>query len=318
VRRALALAIAVLGLAAVALTGSGCGVGAGEEEAIEGSLTVTQDFGGQSIGRRRTAGASESDTVMRLLQRDFEVETRFGGNFVQEIDGVAGGLDGRRRVDWFYYVNGIEASNGAAERRVSPGDRIWWDHHDWSAAMRIPAVVGSFPEPFASGSEGKRIPVRLVCLDGAGGACDEVEERLLAAGIDDTGRSVLEQSAGAEVLRVLVGPWPEVRKDAAARKLESGPGASGVFARPVAEGDRIDLLDATGRTARTLGRGGGLVAATRIEAQQPTWLVTGVDAAGIAAAAAAFTEEELRDRFAIAVEEGQPLPLPIVLPGRGE
>ena len=53
------------------------------------------------------------------------------------------------------------------------------------------------------------------------------------------------------------------------------------------------MLDADGRVERTLGSGGGLLAATRIEAQQPTWLVTGVDAAGVAASAAALTEQEL-------------------------
>jgi len=308
--RRLALAIAWLALAAWALPASGCGVGAGEETAGEGSLTVTRSFGEESLGRRTTAGASESETVIRLLQRDFEVGTRYGGNFVQEIDGVAGGREDGRRVDWFYYVNGIEAEVGAGERRVAAGDRIWWDHHDWSAAMRIPAVVGSFPEPFGSGSEGRRLPVRLVCL-AEGGACDEVETRLAEAGIEDTARSVLELSAGREVLRVLVGPWSELRRDTAARKLESGPAASGVFARPDPAGERIDLLDDHGRSVRTLGRGVGLLAATRIEAQQPTWIVTGVDSTGVAAAAAALTEEQLSDHFAIAIEEGRTLPLPL-------
>ena len=313
-RRLLALILALL---ACALPAAGCGVGSGEEQAGKGSLTVTRNFGEETLGRQRTAGASESETVMRVLQRDFEVETRFGGNFAQEIDGVAGGREGGRRVDWFYYVNGIEASVGAGERRVSPGDRIWWDHHDWSAAMRIPAVVGSFPEPFVSGSEGRRLPVRLVCLS-EDGACDEVETRLAEAGIEDTARSVLEQSAGREVLRVLVGPWSEVRRDTAARKLESGPAASGVFARPDPSGERIELLGDHGRSLRTLGRGGGLLAATRIEAQQPTWVVTGVDATGVAAAAAALTEEQLVDRFAIAIEEGRTLPLPLSGPGEPE
>ena len=206
--------VLLLCLAACVLPASGCGVGAGEEQAGEGSLTVTRNFGGEPLGSAGTGGTSESDTVVRVLQRDFEVETRFGGNFVQEIDGVAGGRDGSSPVDWFFYVNGIEAGVGAGERRVFPGDRIWWDHHDWSAAMRIPAVVGSFPEPFASGSEGRRLPVRLVCL-AEGGACDEVTTRLEDAGIEDTARSVLEQSAGREVLRVLVGPWSELRRDAA-------------------------------------------------------------------------------------------------------
>ena len=88
---------------------------------------------------------------MRLLQRTFDVTTRFGGNFVQEIDGVSGGREAGRRVDWFYYVNGIESSMGAGERKLYPGDRVWWDHHDWETAMRVPAVVGAFPEPFRSG-----------------------------------------------------------------------------------------------------------------------------------------------------------------------
>jgi hypothetical protein len=213
-------------------------------------------------------------------------------------------------------VNGIESSVGAGERRAEPGDRIWWDHHDWSGAMRIPAVVGSFPEPFVSGSEGRKLPVRLVCLgDDSDEACDEVETRLRDAGVTDTARSVLEQSAGREVLRVLVGPWSQLRRDAAARKLESGPEQSGVFARPTEAGDEIALLDDAGRVERTLGAGGGLLAATRIEAQQPTWIVTGVDGTGVAAAAAALTEEELEDRFAIGIEEGRTVPLPVTEAG---
>ena len=312
-RRALA---SVVVLAALAAAASGCGLGPGEKTESEGSLTVTQDFGSQPIGRHSVAGVSESDTVMRLLQRDFEVETRYGGNFVQEIDGVAGGREGGRRVDWFYYVNGIESGVGAGERRVEPGDRIWWDHHDWGASMRVPAVVGSFPEPFVSGNEGRKLPVRLVCLgDGADEACDEVETRLRDAGVTDTARSVLEQSAGREVLRVLVGPWSQLRRDTAARKLEGGPQQSGVFARPSEAGDKIDLLDDAGRVDRTLGAGGGLLAATRIEAQQPTWLVTGVDGPGVAAAAAALTEDELQDRFAIGIEEGRTVPLPVTAAG---
>ena len=60
---------------------------------------------------------------MRLLQRGFEVETRYGGAFVQEIDGVGGGRRGGRPVDWFFYVNGIEAETrrrGAAARARRP------------------------------------------------------------------------------------------------------------------------------------------------------------------------------------------------------
>ncbi len=77
------------------------------------------------------------------------------------------------------------------------------------------------------------------------------------------------------MLRILVGPWHEVRKDIAARTLESGPAASGVFAKPDPSGGQIALLDSDGAPEKTLGPGSGLIAATTYTGQQPTWLITG-------------------------------------------
>ena len=115
---------------------------------------------------------------MRLLQRNAKVATRFGGGFVQSIDGLAGGRSAGRQLDWFYYVNGVEASRGAAATRLRGGDRVWWDRHDWSAAMRVPAVVGSFPEPFVHGIDGKRLPVRVECAAPGSAPCRQVSQRL--------------------------------------------------------------------------------------------------------------------------------------------
>jgi Domain of unknown function (DUF4430) len=300
---------AALLLCLLALLG-GCGFGEGESTG-EVSLTVTRDFGLERVGEGATETANEGDTVMRLLQGSYDVDTRFGGGFVQEIDGVAGGSEGGRKVDWFYYVNGIEAPVGAAERRLSAGERVWWDHHAWEAAQRIPAVVGSYPEPFASGLEGKRFPVRLVCAGQADRSCDEVATRLEEAGVDQIARAVIEQSQGEEVLRVIVGRWADVRRDPIARRLERGPGASGVFARPTSTGEAIVLLDGDGRPVRTLRADSGLLAATSFEAQAPTWIISGTDEVGVAAAAAALTEERLEQHFALAVEGGTDVPLPV-------
>ena len=177
---------------------------------------------------------------------------------------------------------------------------MWWDHHDWDAHDARPGRRRLVPRAVRLGQRGPQAAGAARVPDRREDACDEVETRLQDAGIDDIGRSVLEQSAGREVLRVLVGPWSEVRKDTAARKLESGPEESGVYAMPDKSGRRIDLLDEQGDDSRVLGPGGGLLAATRIEAQQPTWVVTGVDETGVAAAAAALTEDRaarpLRDR----------------------
>ena len=295
----------------LALAAAGCGVGAGEDGGGSATLTVTRDFGVRQIGSAMAENVPAGETIMRLLQRRFDVDTRYGGGFVQSIEGIAGGRSGGRQVDWFFYVNGIESSEGAGARRVWAGDRIWWDLHDWGAAMRIPAVVGSFPEPFLSGSDGRKRPVRLDCAASAERECDEVGERLQAAGVKAVSKASAGGGAGEEILRVLVGPWREIRNDRAALQIERGPEASGVFARFHPSGERLDLLDERGRVVQTLTDAGGLVAATRYEEQQPTWVVTGVDAAGVAAAASALEEAVLKDRFAVGVAEGRSVPVPV-------
>lgn len=295
-RRGLALIAAATALAAGA---AGCGVGSGEGTS-DVRITVTRDFGAGQVGERRLASVPGSETVMRLLTREFNVSTRYGGGFVQSIDGLAGGSSGGRRTDWFYYVNGIEASSGAADVGVDGGDRIWWDRHDWGAAMRIPAVVGSFPEPFVHGTGGRRLPVVLACAPSSGTACSTVGARLAALGVP-AARGVLGTGAGEKLLRVLVGPWSQVRRDGSATLIGDGPGLSGVYVRIPRAGGEIGTLDARGRAVRRLGPGTGLVAATRLEEQQPTWVVTGTDEAGVRAAASAFREADLRDRFALAI-----------------
>jgi hypothetical protein len=281
----------------------GCGLGAGKG-ASDVRVVVTRDFGHAVLGSTTTKKTQGADTVMRLLQREHKVKTRYGGGFVQSIDGLAGASP---RTDWFFYVNGIEAGKGAAGTRVHPGDRIWWDRHDWSAAMRVPAVVGVFPEPFVHGTGGKRVPVRIECADQAEKPCETVLARLAKVGVP-VGRAALGSEVGADTLRVLVGTFAGLNEDLALHQIGQGPASSGVYARP--KGGGLQLLDASGHVTRTLGPGAGLVAATRIADQLPTWVVGGVDAAGVSAAANALDTRDLADHFALAVEGPTRIPVP--------
>jgi uncharacterized protein DUF4430 len=298
--------LALLGALAALL--AGCGAGAGSAPS-QTRLTVTQDFGFRRQQELAAPKVSGSETVMRLLQRNAKVTTRFGGRFVQSIDGVAGGRRAGRPLDWFYYVNGVEASEGAAAVRLHPGDRVWWDRHDWGGAMRVPAVVGSFPEPFRHGFAGRRLPVRIECADPTAPACDAVFKTLTALDVP-AAKGGLRTAQTEQTLRVVVGPWIAARDDLALRRMESGPARSGVYARPAANGRSIRALDARGRAVRTLGPGTGLVAAAREGDGPPVWTVTGTDDAGVTAAAKAFTERALDRRFAVAVVGGRPVALP--------
>ncbi len=287
-----------------ALAAAGCGLGAGED-AGEVELTVTRDYGAEELVHE-SESISESDTVIRVLDRSAEIETRYGGGFVQSVDGLAGEASGGRRSDWFFYVNGIESSIGAADFELSDGDRVWWDYRDWTAAMRVPAVVGSWPEPFVHGFQGTLYETRIECV-GALPACETVGDVLKTAGARLPG----PPNSGATGINVLVGSWNRIRADAEARLLEESPERSGVFATFAGPGPTVlTLLNERGEPAGSLGKGAGLVAAVRPDNGPPTWLVTGTDRAGVEAAAG-ILGDELRNRYAVAVDEAGPIGVPV-------
>lgn len=296
---------AAIALIWAAIATAGCGLGPGRDlGAVE--LTVTRDYGSTPILSRQTGGVTESDTVMRVLERNAEIGTRYGGGFVQSIDGLEAQESVDRSLDWFFYVDGIEATVGAADYSLHGGESVWWDYRDWSGAMRVPAVVGSWPQPFLGGYDGRRRPVAVECL-GGGAACATVRRRLESASVTIASGS----SDGA--IRVLVGPWARLRQDPAAAQVEDGPQASGVFAdfNPDPGGYALEGLGEDGKPARPFGAGAGLVAATRRYEAPPVWMVTGTSLAGVKAAAGLLDAADLRDHYAVAIERGEETALPV-------
>jgi hypothetical protein len=305
-RRALLACLALVALAAPV----GCGLGAGDERSGAGvELRVTRDFGQRLVLAEDGLRIREDDTVMRLLKRNADVETRFGGGFVQSIDGLSGhGEEGTS--DWFYYVNGIEASEGAADYELSPGDVVQWDRRDWEATPDVRAIVGAYPQPLLDGLGGKRFPVRVECEDSEADPCVAVKRTLRDAGVPATG-GALGAPGNQNVVRVVVAGWDRARALPSARVVELGPRRSGVFARFGDGGRTLELLGDDGEVVRRAGAGAGLVAAVRLTDKELVWLVTGVDARGVAAAAAALNRRDLRDAFAVAVVGGKVDKLPL-------
>jgi len=293
----MAVAIALL---LAALAAAGCGLGPGADVgAVE--LTVTREYGAVPV-LDRSLEARESDTVMRLLEGEAEVETRYGGGFVHAIDGVAEGERGGDPYDWFFYVDGVESPIGAAEYELQGGERVWWDYRDWSATNHVPAVVGSWPAPFVTGAGGERHPVVVECAGGPG--CDEARQALEREGVK------IASGGTKGAIRVLVGPWGWVREDPAARLVEAGPAESGVYATFTPRGE-IVALDEDGAEEETLPPDTGLIAATSRYGGPPVWVVTGATPAAVRAAAAALDAEHLRDHYAVAIEDGNVTPLPL-------
>jgi Domain of unknown function (DUF4430) len=297
-RRGTAAALALL-LAALAAAGCGLGRGGGVPDV---ELTVTRDYGTVPVLHRQVGEVTASDTVMRVLERNADITTRYGGGFVQSIDGLEGSGGGGN--DWFFYVNGLWSPVGAADYPLDGGESIWWDYRDWTVGERVAAAVGAWPQPFVDGYEGARHPTAVICRGGAG-ACAEVTRRLRDAG------ATLVAGDADDAIRVLVGPWDRLHGDQDAELVDQGVRVSGVFAEFGARGRVLRGLDESGAAVRRFGHDTGLVAATRREDDPPTWFVTGTSEAGVAAAVDLLDAKSMRNHYAVAVEGGEETALPI-------
>lgn len=277
------------GLAIAAVAASGCGPGGDGQGA---QLLVTEDFGTRAIADLPQPKVGANETPLGI---------------------VRGNVPGVRTTgpDWSLYVNGVGIPADEQGDGLRDADVVWWDRHDRGPVPRVRAVVGSFPEPFRHGLDGKRLPLRIECTPADIPACQTVQDAMTAAGVF-AAQGGLQQSITKETLRIIVGPWERIRDDDAAGQLARGPRVSGVYARPARDGRSIAILDQEGRTTRTLGPGSGLIAATRLRGDRPVWIVTAPDAAGVAAAAKALDQGNLKNHFALAVDEGRAVAVPEV------
>jgi hypothetical protein len=201
-------------LAALALVLLGSGCGREREGSGSASLWITRDRGAMVLLVKQVPAGL---TAMQVLDKEADTSKRYGGRYVQSIEGVEGDISKRR--DWFWFLNGIEADRSAADYRLRPGDVEWWDFRSWSGKMREPVVVGAFPEPFLHGWDGH---VRAVAVRYAPGRARGARTigRLLHAG------SVQPLSSpapdGANIFSIVNGP---PRFTASPRESDSAAGA---------------------------------------------------------------------------------------------
>ncbi len=308
--RAPVCAVALALAAAVAL--AGCGLGAGTS-AGGATVVVTRDFGTVPVGEVAESKVKGSETVMRLLQRHFEVTTRYGGGFVQSINRLSGsggpGGVGRPR-DWFYYVNGVEADRGAASSKIHDGDRIWWTATTGAPRCASPPWWARSRSRFAAAPAATAAGAARVRRGRGGGVRrgapppERRRHRRAArragrerwAGHPARARGAVERAA-LRLRRAPAGARP------GAQRRVRAPGAERPHDRRARPGGTHDADP---------GAGAGLVAATRYLDSAPTWMVTGTDPAGALAAAGALDEGTLGNHFALAVANDQAVAVPAV------
>jgi len=124
---------------------------------------VTTNFG-EKVLVEQTVDIQDSTTAMDALMAVADVETKYGGGFVNAINGISSQYEsaGGAKNDWFFYINGMASNIGAKEYILSEGDVENWDFRSWGYHQFVPAIIGNFPQPFLSGYRGKVKPTIIV------------------------------------------------------------------------------------------------------------------------------------------------------------
>ena len=161
-------------------------------------------------------------SLLRALKSEAKVETRYGGGFVQSIDGLEGSA--RRHRDWFWFVNGLAGDRSAASYRLRDGDIAWWDYRDWARDVdTLEVVAGAFPEPFLHGYDGKTRPAAVRY---AAGLAAEASRLAAILGSKDVEASGVPVGPDANLFEIVDGA-PHLT--AILRKPGSGPSGSVKF-----------------------------------------------------------------------------------------
>jgi hypothetical protein len=281
------------------------------------TVVVTKDFG-QELILAQEIELEEGTDAMTALMAVAEVETKYGGGFVEAINGLSSEYEGgNKKRDWLYYINGMSLNVGARDYILQDGDMEHWDFRDWSYRPMIPAIIGAFPQPFLSGIKGEVKPTAVVYDDPFA-----EEAKALATKLEGWGASeVLLKSAEAlsEAVKesynlIIIG-----RADSGPiLELNGLPQKLGFFA--YMEGGKIVVLDGKGEPAGEYEAGYGLIQATQNpwspggvgSGESAVFIITGTDEKGIKKAAQALinNSEGLRYAYAVLVNNNQIIKIP--------
>jgi hypothetical protein len=289
-----------------------------EPGTITTTITITRDFG-RELMLGETLQVLPDTSAMTALLEVADVETAYGGGFVNAINGVRSGYAGNQKakMDWFFYVNGIQSNVGALDYRLHDGDVQHWDFHSWGFRHFIPAMIDVFPSAFRYGFGGRVSPTLIVCPDYLKRDVVKLEENLSQLGVVDVGiRSLDELSeSGRGDSNIILVSGPD---NSLVAELNDNWKRLGLFAY-FENGDLI-VINSNGEISAEYGAGTGLIQATQNPwnpkgvgaCENVVWLVSGTDEAGIKNALDALLDQHRKMRYtaAVVVADGEVIRIP--------
>lgn len=279
-------------------------------------LIVTRDYGNEEI-LKESVVLEKYWTVLDAMDATVEISTDYGGSFISGINGLESNSDGAsgKRMDWFYYINGVCADVGPLDYDLNQGDVVWWDYHEWeSMDSTNSTVIGSYPEPFVNGYRGVDVETTIMSSEENSSLAQELKEALVEEGavieIAEIDNSIIEDRKGPVIV---VGQWNELSEVEYISKLNEAYTRNGSYVYYSSQGLEI------------MNRGNEMVNMFRSEAgsvvshgdglgdDNPLWIVSGVDNSGLEQALKLLINksEEIYCTYSVAIEGDEIIRLPV-------
>lgn len=306
--------ITILLVMAIAL--GGC---SNTTETISGEveLSITKNFGNEGI-LNESIILDKKMSVMELLNQYLQVETEYGGGFVNSINGLTSGYTNtseKEKLDWFYFINGIMTDVGATQYFPTDGDKIWWDYHLWGNIPFTPAVIGSFPQPFLNGYQGKNSGTLILVGKGCEELATSLRDYLHEVGVENVEVQDYEEELVADRSKItlVVALWEELFQSGFWAGIQKNRDKTGWFAE--LQQEAFYSLNEEAERQKTYDEGVGAILATAMGMGDPTplWLVTGLDKKGITNAIEVLTnhEEKISKNFGVIIYDEDVISLPV-------
>lgn len=193
-------------------------------------LVATSNYGEQVIFDR-WVDLEKKCSALELSDMYLDIETAYGGSFVNGINGLKSGYTGNKagkknKQDWFLFINGCLLSSGANDAEVKNGDVVWWDYHEWGTIAFTPAMIGAFPQPFSQ-------EAAIYYSPSAQDYAEKLAEQLKAKGAEQVKVNEYDDQVIIQrnIPSLVIGLWSELAEYPAIKSMNENCRKTGVFCK---------------------------------------------------------------------------------------
>lgn len=284
-----------------------------ENENVE--VIVSRDSGNEKISKK-IVDFSEDLNVIEVMEENFDIETAYGGGFINAISGLKSGFTGKKekkKVDWFYYVNGILSDIGAEDYYLKPNDIVIWDYHDWSNNMYGSSIIGAYPINFINGHEDNVLKTEIVYTKEYENESEGLLNFLKKQGMKNIEFKNMNEETlkSGEINSIIIGTWDEISKSDTLKGFYENGKKVGLY---FGIDENIRALDEKGKTAKKYEKGAVITSVLKEYGLSGTiWLITGNDEESIKKATKILYEnpEKIKGKFSVLVTENEMINIPI-------